>query len=324
MLSYLKSQQPTAIAFFVLLFCVIKIPFLFQHQDWSVVRIHGVWLNTGLLLPDHPVWGFLIAQICLLVQAIWFNYLFHKADYHESNTMIPAAYFALVTSVVPAFNYFNLYHILGFLLLLLFMILLQINSKESAKAESYNAGFLTGILVLLMPELILFIPFLLLMLYVLKPIRFNEYILLLMGILTPLYLAVGINYLFGIPQQTNLYWKELFHPFYIERDYLSLVLLILTGAYLLFSFISMRGILFSVGFKRRKNVNMLVFFLLGMATVILGSGSLGVSILALLWIPVSILLTLLLLRARKKKMPEILHVVFVLTIFIINIVRIVR
>jgi hypothetical protein len=69
---------------------------------------------------------------------------------------------------------------------------------------------------------------------------------------------------------------------------------------------------------------MLVFFFLGMIAVILGSGKLGISAVSLLWIPASIFLTLLLLRARRKKVPEVLHVVFVLTIFIINILRIVH
>lgn len=324
MLSYFKSQQPTAIAFFVLLFWMIKLPFLFQPVPVTLPVIHNIWMDAGLLFPDRPALSFFIAQFLLLGEAIWFNYLFHKADFHESNTMLPAVYFTLATSLLPAFNYLNLYHFLMIILFLLFRVLLQINSKETAKAESYNAGFITGLLLLLLPELILFTPFLFMMLYVLKPFRFNEYILLIMGLGTPLYMAAGINYLCDYPQDLSIYWENLFHPFYAERDVLTIILLVLTGLYLLFSFISLRGILFSVGFRRRKNVNMLVFFSLGMAAVVVGSGQLWACVLALLWLPASTFLTLLILRVRRKKAPETLHIAFLLTIFIINIIRIVR
>ena len=63
---------------------------------------------------------------------------------------------------------------------------------------------------------------------------------------------------------------------------------------------------------------------LGLALVVAGNGKMGLPVLAVLWLPVSAFLTLLLLRARRKRVSEILHMVFVLTIFIINILRLVR
>jgi hypothetical protein len=323
-LSYFRSQQPAAIAFFVLLFWLIKLPFFFMPHIPQIPGVHSMMFDAGIFFISRPALSIFMAQICLLAQAIIFNYLFHRADYQESNTMIPAVYFTLITSVVPEFNYFSIYHLLVFLWMLLFYIFLQITSRESARVESYNAGFVAGILVVLMPQLVLFIPFLLLILYVLKTFHINEYFLLLMGVATPLYVVAGLNYLLGYPVHFSIYWQELFYQFSLERDLLNIILLVLTGVYLLFSFVSLRGILFSVGFKRRKNVNMTIWYLLGMAAVITGSGSLGIPAVALLWIPASIFLSLLILRARRKKVAEILHAVFVLTIFIINIMRIAR
>jgi hypothetical protein len=226
--------------------------------------------------------------------------------------------------VLPAFNFLSIYHLLIFLFLLLFRVLLQINSMESANAESYNAGFITGLLILLMPGLVIFLPFLFVILYMLKSFRISEFILLLPGVGTSIYLAAGIGYLFDFNWHPSIYWSALFYPFEQVSDIYDTILLILSGTYLLFSFISLRGILFSVGFKRRKNVNMIVWLFLGLGLVVAGNGKLGLPVLAVLWLPVSTFLTLLILRARRKRVPEILHTVFVLTIFIINILRLVR
>jgi hypothetical protein len=323
-LSYFKSQQPAAIVLFILLFGMLKLSFLPGQPVLDIVPAEGGWFRAGSFFADSPRASFFAAQVCLLAQAVWFNYLFHKADFHESNTMLPAVYFSMVTSVLPVFNFFSIYHLLIFLFLLLFRVLLQINSMESASAESYNAGFITGLLILLMPGMVLFLPFLFVILYILKSFRISEFILLLAGVGTPLYLAAGIGYLFDLNWHPSIYWSALFYPFEPVSNLYDTILLLVSATYLLFSFISLRGILFSVGFKRRKNVNMIVWLFLGLALVAAGNGKMGLPVLALLCLPVGTFLALLILRARRKKVPEILHTVFVLTIFIINILRLVR
>ena len=113
-----------------------------------------------------------------------------------------------------------------------------------------------------------------------------------------------------------------FHFQTIYKSIPDFINLLLTGVYLLFSFISMRGIMYSTGFKRRKNLNMLIFYFVGMVLVILLSGHLDETVFALLFIPVSIFLSLFMLRIRKKRLGEILNAIFVIVIFVTNIVRI--
>ena len=67
---------------------------------------------------------------------------------------------------------------------------------------------------------------------------------------------------------------------------------------------------------------MLIFHFVGMVLVILLSGHLDETVFALLFIPVSIFLSLFMLRIRKKRLGEILNAIFVIVIFVTNIVRI--
>ena len=322
MLSYFKSQQPVTVLVFILLFIILKIPFFLTGNLSAIAHVHNLWSSIGLLLNGSFTLNMLLAQVCLFLQAIWFNYLFHKADYHEGSSMIPALYYTLVTSLIPPFNVFSIYILLLFILLGLFQIFLLITIKESAKIECFNAGFLAGALIVFNIHFIVFVPFLFLILYAIKPFRFNEYLMLLFGILFPLYMSTGISYILDIPVSVNIFSIANYSIFHFHKNTFNAINFFLTAIYVLFSFVSLRGIMYSTGFKRRKNLNMLIFFFIGMVMTVTFSGHLDEAVFSILFIPVSTFLTLFMLRIRKKRLGEILNVIFVLVTFITNIVRI--
>jgi hypothetical protein len=320
-LSYFKNQQPTTIIVFIAFFVGLKFIFLFTGSH-PVAHVENLWSEAGVFIPNPIFINFLLAQICLLLQAVAFNFLFHKANYHEGSSMVPALYFVLVSSILPQFNVLSIYVIINFFLLLMFQVLLVIAIKESCKFECFNLGFIGGGLTILNAHFILFLPFLFFILYVIKPFRFNEYLMLFFGIFTPIYIALGVSYLANLDINLAAFALSRFHFFRFQKDVFSACILILTACYLLFSFVSMRGIMYSTGFKRRKNINMLVFLFIGLLVTLLFSGNLDESALSALFIPVSIFLALFMLRIRKKKLGEILNTIFVVAIIVINLIRI--
>jgi hypothetical protein len=321
MLSFFKSQQPVTVLTFIFFFIFIKTPFAFSGAAESILEVKNLWGSAGLLFSGNFFLNFLVAQLCVLGQAIWFNYLFHKSDYHEGSSMIPALYFTLVTSLIPQFNVFSVYLIILFLLLMLFQTFLLITVKESSRLECFNAGVLGGVLVLINLQFIVLVPFLFLILYAIKPFCINEYLMLLFGILFPVYIAMSVSYVFDLFMSINNFNIQLYDFSQVFIIIPNAINLILTGIYLLFSFISLRGIMYSTGFKRRKNLNMLIFLFTGLVVTITLSGNLDETVFSLLFIPVSIFLTLFMLRIRKKRLGEILNVIFVSVIFVTNIVR---
>ena len=322
MLSFFKSQQPATILAFILFFIIIKIPVFFIGNTLAIHPIQNLWFSIGMIAGGNYLINFLIAQVFLFLQAIWFNYLFHKADYNENSTMIPALYFSLITSLIPQFNQFNIYFIISFILFATFHTLLTITTKDDAKLDSFNLGILGGILVLLNTHFLFFLPFLFLMLYAVKPFRINEYLMLFFGILFPFYFAISISYLLDIEINVSRFFIYNLKLFRFNKDIPNIISFIITACYLLMAFVSLRGIMYSTGFKRRKNVNMLVFFFLALVLTILFSGDLDEAVFSLLFIPISVFLALFMLRIRKKRLSEILNVIFVLVTFITNVVRI--
>ena len=320
MLSYLKSLQPSSIILFLCVFFIVKMPLLLVNTT-EIVPIPNFWGSIGAFGQGSFILNSLPLQICLLAQAIWFNNLFHKADFHEGSSMIPALYFTLVTSLLPQFNVLSIYTIITFILLLLFQTYLTISTQENSRVECFNVGMLGGVLCLLSVHFIAFIPFLFLILLSIKSFRFNEYILLLFGLLFSVYIALSISYLFDMFLNISAVNFGIFDIQQLNDSLLDVIVLIVSAAYLFFSFISMRGILYSTGVKRKKNIRILIFLFIGMLLVITLSPSLDNSILSLLFIPISIFLSLLMLRIRKKRLGEILNGIFIGIIFVVNIIR---
>ena len=322
LVSYFKKQQPATILALVIFFLLLKLPFLIKGSFFPVQAVFNLWGNVGIILGGSFYLNFFIAQLFLVVQIVIFNLLFRAAGYHESTGVLPSVYYMLLSSLHPAFNQFTIYTVTVSVLLWMFYVLLQITVKESARIECFNLGFIGGILVSIDTHTIVMLPFLFLMLYALKPFRLEEYLLLFFGILCPFYLVLSIGYIVG--------WKaspislEVFQWFRFDNDSYNKILFAGVGVYLFFSILAMQGINFSAGFKRRKNVNMLAFFFLGITIVVALSGAYGEPALSLLFIPVSIFLTLLMLRIRKIRLAEFLNLIFVIAIFTINILRVIK
>ncbi len=322
MISYFKSQQPTTVIVFLLFFLLVKIPSLFSGAHYPIYPLVNLWGRIGIFFPDSSILSLSIGQACLLMQAIWFNYLFNKADYNEVNSFVPAIYFTLITSLLPAFGVFSIFTIIGFLLLAIFHTLLLITMKENNKLECFNLGVLAGVLILLDAHFVFLLPSLVVILYILSPFKFNHFVLLFFGVLLPGYTAVSLSYITDTGLDFGALSVFRFYLFQPKASMLNIAALSVTVSYLLFSFVSLRGIMFSAGIRRRKNVNMLILLLLGISAVILFNHRQNEAVLSYLFIPVSIFLTLLMLRIRKKRLGEILNAIFVLVIFVTNIVRI--
>ncbi|MBK9330580.1 MAG: hypothetical protein IPM95_15080 [Sphingobacteriales bacterium] len=324
MISFFKSQQPTTTLAFLLFFLVIRLPFLLSGISPAVTELESLWGGIGIILPGYPLLNLILAQCCLLLQAIWFNSLFNKADYHEVSSLVPAVYFSMITAAFHQFNLFSVFTIIGFILLAILHMLLIVGAKENNKLESFNLGVLTGIVILLDVHFIFMLPFLLVIFYILSSFRFHHFVLLFFGILFPAYVVVSISYLADIPLKFKMSELLDFHLLIPDFDTSSAIAVGMILSYLLFSFVSLRGIMFSAGIRRRKNVNMLILFFLGALAVVLSSYRQNSVVFSYLILPVSIFLTLLMLRIRKKRLGEILNAIFVLVIFVTNIVRIIK
>jgi hypothetical protein len=260
--------------------------------------------------------SFSLAQLAIIFQALWLNYLFIRSYFITKKTFVPAYFFILLTSIFVNYNFINIYHIITFLLLMLYQIFLRINFKEKAKPDIFNVGLVFGILVILFPNIIVFFPFLPIIVYALKPFQAKELLLTFIGILCVLFLYFSFAYLFDFEIKNPFYFYPSlsFDAGNIYKNF-SVYLLIL---YFLLSFFGIIGIKQSTGNRVKRNINMLYFLLIGLVFVLVFSAHYLLDSLTLLFIPMSAFLSIFMHRIKKQNLAEGLNLILFLTVLVVN------
>lgn len=317
MVSVLRSNNFITIFLLVVIFILIKLPFYFFYQP--------TFIEQSLLFKQIPIFqfkydelGFVVAQICIVVQSIWFNQLFLNSDLYPKPSLMSVYIFILLSSTIASYNYFNFYHILIFLFLSMYSILLSIYQKTQAKSEAFNIGFLFGVFIFIFPNGIVLLPFILMLFYILKAIVFKELLILISGTVAFWLYTLSITYLFDL-EIANPFDFYIFNFNAIKpQQYLYFLPIVTTIILLFFSFFSLRGIAFASTSKRMKNVNLIAVLLFGFAFTVLFNIKYFPDIFCLLFIPFTFFFSLMWLRTKKKIVIETINFLFLLTIFIIH------
>jgi hypothetical protein len=286
------------------------------------------WLVPGIPMPGDinqlperfPDLILLATSMAMIyVQALWINYIFTQANFLEQRSMVPALIWVIVTLLDKGFMIPGSPLLLGFIVTGLMYTLMDIRQEEASANQTFNAGFLTGLGAAMHPPFILLTPFTIAGLYNLKTFRMRAYVVALLGILTPLLWAWSIMYLSG----NSLQWWSRMQNYlglaYFETDTFRASA---TGVVLLFSLagaIATIGIIQSAGFKRKKNVRTTIILLGGLILVFgLSSGWPFANCLMLLP-PLSMLISILLLRINKPIIAEVLFGIFAISLLTIQI-----
>lgn len=322
MINILKTNNFFAIAFLICIAIAIKLPFYYLHTPASIIQ--PILYKQVPLFQFQSDWlGFLVAQISIVIQSAWLNYLFLQSDLYPKQNFIPAYIFVLLSSTIISYNYFNFYHILIYLFLLIYTILLSIYHQTHAKSEAFIIGFIFGLFTFLFPNIIVFLPFLMSLFYILKPFVFKELLILISGLLFLWFYIFSFNYLLDLDIQNPFDFYFYTYNFINQDNYFKYIAFFTSLLLLLMSFISLKGIAFATTVKRKKNVNLIVVLLIGFVSVSLLSSRFLPDAFALLFIPFTFFLSLLFLRIKRIKFAEILNLIFILTIFIIHIKKII-
>lgn len=320
MIQLLKSNNFSTIILFIVVFFCVKLPFLFFYEP-NTLPYTFVFDGLPTFQFNSNILNFVAAQLSILAQCFLINYYFQKSDLYSVQYIVPAYIFMLISSIIPNYNFFNYFHIITFIILFIFNLYISIYQETSVKAEAFNIGVLFGIATFIFPNIIVGLPFILIMFYIPKAFNFKEMLLILVGI------AMVWFYIFSVAYFLNISIHNPFDFYFYQETYIhrnniiELIPTILSVLYLLFSFVSLRGIAQATSVKRKKSVNLIVFLLLGMSVTVLLSSRYLFDVLSILFIPLSIYISLLLLRIKKTRLSEALNLIFLLTIFIVHVKR---
>lgn len=316
MIKYLKSTTLSSYLILAALFVIIKFPVWLNGTNQPIEINEFSHEQLYIFIKNYNL-SFGLAQLIIIIQAIIINYLFTNSYFIREKTIIPAYLFILLSSVINSYNFINIYHVILTIFIGLYYLFLKINFQEQVKSDIFNVGCLFGIAIILFPNLIFFTPLLLIIIYVVKPLRIKELLLAIIGILCVLFFYFSLIYLLDIKiiAPFNFY----FYPSNITELDTSIKIKIFVLA--LFSIISLYGM---IGIKQstenrvKRNVDMLFLLAISSFLIIVMNTFFFPNNVVFIFLPSTIFISIFLHRIKKQKVIETFNFILLLSIVIAN------
>ncbi len=224
----------------------------------------GLWGETIVFSPNTLK---ISAAILLCLNAIGINWIYNSNEFLERNSYLSSLLYIVLMSF-----YHSFYSLDGLLFAHTFIILMllqffKLRQHEEGRKYVFNGAFFAGIAATFHPPMVTLIPFVLIMIWTIRPFVFREIILAIIGFILPIvYAGVYLWYSdhtieLRILEQATNYSKK-------QTDFL--VMAVLFTLLLILSLFSIRGKMQKSSIRLKKLVNIL-WWLVGVC-VLFGLG----------------------------------------------------
>lgn len=172
-----------------------------QPDDHFVYK----WL-LDFLAPIHlpPIIYSLIAFLLLYTQAIVFNRVCSEQKMMAKPNYLAGMAYLLITSLFIEWNHFSAPLLINSLLIWIFFRVSVLYNSNKPGAAIFNVGLIMGVVTLMYQPAIVFSLFLLMSLFIMRPLRVREWLIGLLGLTTPYYFLAIVLYL-----NNQWDWKKL-------------------------------------------------------------------------------------------------------------------
>ena len=169
---------------------------LFNYHVSSPISGFGFY---GELLAEESIFSQILAPLLILLNALLLNTIFNRNGFMEKNNFLPALLYVVGKSYFHSYYFINGFGLAETFMILAFMQVFKLDQNSDGRKAVFNAAFFAGLAASFYPVLILFVPFLFLIVWILRPFILRESALLAVGFLIPLIYAGCYSTLFGVP-----------------------------------------------------------------------------------------------------------------------------
>ncbi|MBN1159200.1 MAG: hypothetical protein JXA61_07450 [Bacteroidales bacterium] len=188
LLKYFNSNRLSGIALIPILVILFWLPEFFSPLDTSAAEyassgVFGKYIIS--LNEDFTVLAAISAMIILIINGFMLLQLNGIYFFINSRTQLPVLVYILLCSAFPLRIRFTPALISSFLLILLLFRVFAAYKKEHLSYNFFDAGLLISLASLFYIPSILFYPFLLITMYILRPFVWREWVFTFAGLLLP-------------------------------------------------------------------------------------------------------------------------------------------
>jgi len=273
----------------------------------------------GLFFHDvkiGSVASYVIQSLLILLNAVLLNAVFNSHEFLDKNTYIISLIYVVLTPMFIPLNSFDGSLLAHLFIILTMSVLFQLKQNSDGKMVVFNAGLLSSLGIIFLPYLLPVIPFLLMMIVVIRPFIWRELFLCLAGISVPL--IYYFSYLFFTNQLGFSWLLPNWNMHNYQQALNNYPVVGLFAALLFISLFSLGARLLKSSLRLKKQIQMLgllfAFFILLGSVDFFFSGSLVYLSLAI--IPLTYFLTYAFLSKRSGILASIFFYITLLYSFV--------
>lgn len=265
MIGIFKQKTPVNILILFVAGILLKLS-TFTHPHAPLVTGEDSFLYSQLA-------GWMQSRLSpAIIAALTYGLIFLQAmivnrfvsDYRmiQKSTFLPGMSYLLISSLLPEWNWFSAPLLINTFLLLIFFALFRLYNLQQIRGMVFNIGLILGLSSFFLTSSLLFIVWVLPALFVMRPIRIQDWIICIMGLLTPYYFYAAYLVITGewalhkILPQITFHIPVLEPTFWLPGAALLILIPFLVGGY--FIQVNLRRMLIQV----RKNWSLVLIYLL--------------------------------------------------------------
>lgn len=191
-----RSGVLLLLPFFVVVYVLLNV--LFGYHSPSPVSGFGFY---GEISRENSIVSHIVAPLFILINAFLLNGIFNRNGFMEKNNYLPGLLYVVGKSYFHSFYFFNGFGLAETFLILTFFQVFKLDQNSDGRKAVFNAAFFAGLAASFYPVLLLFVPFLFLIVWILRPFVLRESALLVVGFIIPLVYAGCYSTIFGVPIQ---------------------------------------------------------------------------------------------------------------------------
>ncbi len=245
----------------------------------------GLWNSQKMNVTSFGI----VSSFIVLINAVGLNILFNINEFFDKN-----AYIVSLLYVVTMSFYHSFYSLNGSLLADSFLILMlyqffKLKQNVDGRAQVFNGSLFAGIAATFFPPLLISLPFILVMILIIRPFYFREMLLSIFGFITPIIFA--LVYLWSI--HSTIDWRILDDKanYQFQTDFV--ISMVVFSILLTLSFFSLSARLQKSSIRLKKQIQ--IIWVLIVLAIFLGVVDFiffkQIERFSLLMIPLSILLS---------------------------------
>ncbi len=319
MIKLFKSGQPLIILILLIYTLTLYIAFTLLN-DVNIIKFnafsgplvtffsHLFYSKIGIT----TIWDKILSVTVIMVQVFYLNHVLNRYRFANGINYLPGLSFALVLGLSLLFASSSIILLISFLFIIALDKFLVIYKNKRCFDHIFDIGLVTGLLGLIDDSFLIYILYMWIGLFIMRPFDLKEWLSAFLGYLTPFFLL--FVYYFWIGQSDSFFFQLIGKDHSITLTTFNWWKIVSLSVILVIGFLLTAVNKLHLSIENRKIVDLSILsVILGIAAVTLNNFSSDTFIT--LSVPLSIFLAYLLGITKNNIVAELTHIVILLAIY---------